>query len=241
MLIVPVLDLQGGVVVHGIAGRRREYRPIESRLTRSTAPLDVARAFRDQFGLHTLYVADLDAIAGQPPARAILDALRGDGFALWVDAGVRDLATVRQLQDMDTVIVGLETLPGPELLDAIAATMDRDRILVSLDMKDGRALTPVETWQRLGIEEIAAAVVARGFRRLLLLDLARVGVAQGTGTETLSETVRAKVGAEVSLCVGGGVRGIDDLVRLKGQGIAAVLVASALHDGKLTRGDLPLP
>jgi phosphoribosylformimino-5-aminoimidazole carboxamide ribotide isomerase len=64
MRVVPVLDLKGGHVVHGVGGRREEYRPVVSRLTDSSAPADVATAFRDRFGLSELYVADLDDIAG---------------------------------------------------------------------------------------------------------------------------------------------------------------------------------
>src|SRR5947209_19648396 len=62
MQIIPVLDLMGGRVVRGVAGRRSEYRALTSALTASSKPLDVARAFRLHFGLATLYVADLDAI-----------------------------------------------------------------------------------------------------------------------------------------------------------------------------------
>ena len=38
------------------------------------------------------------------------------------------------------------------------------------------------------------------------------------------------------MLVGGGVRGVEDLRRLKRSGASAVLVASALHDGRLTPG-----
>ena len=88
MRILPVLDLKGGQVVRGVAGRRKEYRPIVSRIVSSAEPLAVARAFREQFGLRELYVADLDAIAGGPPDQATLVDLLDDGFQLWVDAGV---------------------------------------------------------------------------------------------------------------------------------------------------------
>ena len=64
MDVFAVLDLMQGQVVRGIAGRRREYQPICSRLTPSAAPLDVACGFRDHFGLTNLYLADLDAIGG---------------------------------------------------------------------------------------------------------------------------------------------------------------------------------
>ena len=41
MRILPVLDLKGGQVVRGLAGRRQEYQPIRSRLTPSCQPLAV--------------------------------------------------------------------------------------------------------------------------------------------------------------------------------------------------------
>jgi phosphoribosylformimino-5-aminoimidazole carboxamide ribotide isomerase len=42
----------------------------------------------------------------------------------------------------------------------------------------------------------------------------------------------------VEVCTGGGVRGRADLERLRGCGVRAALVASALHDGALRREDL---
>jgi hypothetical protein len=67
MRIIPVMDLMAGQVVRGIAGRRAEYRPLVSPLCGSSAPLEVARAFRG-LGFSEMYLADLDAIAGATPA-----------------------------------------------------------------------------------------------------------------------------------------------------------------------------
>ena len=51
MLAIPVLDVLNGVIVRGVGGRRNEYRPVESVLTQSARPLDVAQAFRDRLSL----------------------------------------------------------------------------------------------------------------------------------------------------------------------------------------------
>ena len=64
MRIIPVLDLLKGQIVRGIAGQRQEYRPIVSKLSASSNPLDVARAFRDHLNFTLFYLADLDAITG---------------------------------------------------------------------------------------------------------------------------------------------------------------------------------
>ena len=105
MRVLPVLDVQDGLVVRGIAGRRREYRPIVSRLTSSADPVEVAEAFRDHFDLSHLYLADLDAIAGKSPAVALFRDLGERGFHIWVDAGVRDLDRAAQLAE--TGIAGI--------------------------------------------------------------------------------------------------------------------------------------
>ena len=59
--IIPVIDVLGGVVVHAVRGRRKEYQPLKSGLCESTDPVDVAAALK-ALGFSELYVADLDAI-----------------------------------------------------------------------------------------------------------------------------------------------------------------------------------
>lgn len=239
MHILPVLDLLQGVVVRGIAGRRSEYRPIVSRLTASCQPLDVARAFRDNFGLETLYLADLDALGGGPPAWETYRQLIAAGFRLWVDAGVAEPAQAEELAaaGVDTVILGLESLTGPEVLAAVTQCLRPDRLAFSLDLKDGQPLGAPAAWGPADARTIARQVVAAGINRLIVLDLARVGLGAGTGTEALCAQLAADF-ADLAILAGGGVRGLEDLLRLRQLGLAGALVASALHDGRLTRAML---
>lgn len=235
MRVIPVLDIMGGVVVHGIAGRRDQYRPVVSRLTPASSPVDVAEAFRRHFGLAQLYIADLDAIAGQPPAADTYQELRRRSFSLYVDAGIRHAAQATTLADWGVaVVVGLETITGPEDLTKVCANQ---RVIFSLDLKEGRPLTGMERWQQSSPEEIAGEAVAAGAGGLIVLDLARVGVGAGTGTEALCRRLRA-AHPQIELIAGGGVRHRDDLHRLADAGVDAALVASALHDGRLTPDDL---
>src|SRR5262249_24474258 len=117
MQIIPVLDLKAGHVVRARAGRREEYQPIRSRITASSRPLEVAQAIRERLGREEFYVADLDAIAGAPPALTAYAALRALGFRLWVDAGLREVSEVEPLLQahIDQIVVGLETVAGPEV------------------------------------------------------------------------------------------------------------------------------
>jgi phosphoribosylformimino-5-aminoimidazole carboxamide ribotide isomerase len=239
MRILPVLDLQAGRVVCGVGGRRHEYRPVVSRLTASCQPLDVARAFRDHFGLTELYLADLDAIAGAAPALAVYAALRSDGFRLWVDAGIRAGAGGRPLAEtgVEGIVAGLETIAGPDVLCRLVEEFGAGRVVFSLDLKEGRPLGDRTAWDGADAWQVAGRAVGCGVRTVIVLDLARVGGQAGPGTDGLCARLAAAF-PEVDVVAGGGVRDAADLERLRRGGVRAVLVASALHDGRLRREHL---
>src|SRR5438552_18779112 len=134
MFLLPVIDLKDGVVVRGVGGRRSEYRPVVSRLTRSTGPFDVAAAFRDHFGLSELYLADLDAIAGREPAFATFAELRVRGHRCWVDAGMCGEEDARRLgaSGVAAVVAGLETVGAPQAVERIVSALGRANIVFSV-------------------------------------------------------------------------------------------------------------
>lgn len=227
-----------GQVVRGVGGRRSEYRPIVSRLTESSDPLEVADAIRSHFGLVEVYLADLDAIAGAEPAWPIFAGLRDAGFGLWVDAGIRQRTQACQIADagIESIVVGLETVEGPAELSAIAQALG-ERMVFSLDLRRGQPIRPCEQWQASDAWTIAGQAVRLGVRRLLVLDLARVGLGEGTGTRELCARLCAEY-PDVEISAGGGVRHRGDLVELRDCGVRAALVASALHDGRLAPVDV---
>lgn len=238
MEVLPVLDLLNGVVVRGVAGRRSEYRPLQTRLTTSCQPRDVARAIRSEFGLTRLYVADLDAIMHRCPNWDVYRQLLDDGFHLLVDAGIRTVEESLTIQAIGAEpIVGLESCPSPQVLADIVSADPRG-ITFSLDLKDGHPLLAVDTtgWSPPPLE-IARQAVACGVTRMIVLDLADVGTSTGGQSEILCRSILTAF-PELTLTCGGGVRGIDDLRRLRLAGVGRVLVASALHDGRLSSDDV---
>src|SRR5262245_60888343 len=107
----------GGEVVRGVAGRRSEYRPIESRIAASSKPTAIAHAFVERFGFKTVYVADLDAILGGMVDAPSLAAISEAGLHVWLDAGVASRKSAKaltvRLSDCGikpTTIGGLESL-----------------------------------------------------------------------------------------------------------------------------------
>jgi phosphoribosylformimino-5-aminoimidazole carboxamide ribotide isomerase len=198
----------------------------------------VARALVDTFSFVEAYVADLDAIAGRDPDWNSYQAIADCGLRLWIDAGLSSAESAQPFADPQTkhfvarVVLGLESLRSCEALAEILAMVGQDRLVFSLDLKHGRPLTQIPQWQDMEPAQIAHEVFQLGIRSMIVLDLARVGVNEGTGTETLARRVRALQPA-AELIGGGGVRGGEDLRALAAAGYEWALVASALHDGRI--------
>jgi phosphoribosylformimino-5-aminoimidazole carboxamide ribotide isomerase len=128
----------------------------------------------------------------------------------------------------------LETVQGPDVLEAACSHLGPDRVVFSLDLKNGLPWGDTTSWGVSDPWSVASQAIRLGVRRLLILDLVRVGVGGGLGTEELCARLAAAY-PQVHLAAGGGVRDSADLDRLRESGVGAVLVASALHDSRLPR------
>jgi phosphoribosylformimino-5-aminoimidazole carboxamide ribotide isomerase len=239
MRIVPVLDVMGGRAVHAVRGQREAYAPVRSVLADTADPVALARAFRERLGCDACYVADLDAIAGRGDHGSTIGAIAAHGVAVWLDAGVATAADATRVvgHGAARVVVGTETLRDPRDLPAIAAASPAT--ILSLDLRQGRLLggaPAVEECEPIGL---ATSAWEAGIRAFIVLDLARVGTGGGVSTETARRLREALPGAEI--IVGGGVRDARDLQRLATEGFDAVLVATALHTGAITRATLDAP
>jgi phosphoribosylformimino-5-aminoimidazole carboxamide ribotide isomerase len=241
MQVLPVLDLLHGIVVRGVGGRRDEYRPVESRLVAGADALSVARAFRDQLGLNRLYVADLDAILHQQPNLELYRSLSQEGFELLIDAGLRNVESAEPIlsRGATQLVAGLETWPGPDELNGLCHAVGSERVIFSLDLKNGQALGNGRYWRTTDPCEIGCLAAQAGITEMIVLDLAQVGAGSGITTVDLCRQLKARFGG-LRLITGGGVRDSSDLIRLHQAGIDAVLVASSLHDGHIGRADLEL-
>ena len=233
--ILPVLDLKGGVVVHGIAGQRESYQAITSDLTRSTHPCEVARVLTRSLGTDEVYVADLDALSGQEPDWNTLDEL-SNNHRIWLDAGVSDLESIRKLRkncpNVARIIIALESLTTFADMAALVSEVGPENTVFSLDLFDGIPVISDAAVRGFETMEFVDAAVAQGIRSLIVLDVATVGRKQGPVSSTLCRNVRTRF-PTLELVSGGGIRHLNDVEQLVHAGCDRVLVATALHTGQI--------
>jgi len=228
--IVPVIDIKGGIVVHARRGQRNRYAPLRSPLVDGCEPVAVARALCDVCRTSTLYVADLDALAGEPVNEVALAALASVAEP-WVDAGATtpEAAAALHRAGVARNVVGTESLgAGAEI------TLP---VVLSVDLREGRLIS--RDPELAGREPAAAVPLARalGAAELLVIDLARVGSGSGPPLDAVAELAAAL--PATAIFAGGGVRDDSDLRALEAAGAAGALVATALHEGRITPSEAP--
>ena len=232
MRVVGVIDLKAGTAVNAVRGERERYRPVSSVIGGGDDgdALALARGFRDELGLDELYVADLDAIVGDGENSPSIGALAREA-RLMVDAGVTEPARAQALLNLGAhrVIVGTETLTGPDALERLLAALPDGALVLSIDLRDGRVLSPDAQLAGLPALEALARLHRPGLREAIVLDLARVGSGAGPDVALIAE-IHGAFG-DLELLAGGGVRSVDDLRALDAAGAAGALVATALHRG----------
>jgi phosphoribosylformimino-5-aminoimidazole carboxamide ribotide isomerase len=237
MKIIPVIDVLNGVAVHGVRGERERYQPLKSVLCDSADPLEIASAFRS-LEFTSLYLADLDAILGKSANFNIYKQIvTQTNLDLMVDAGIADITKAREVlaAEASKIVVGSETLGTLDFLGQAVKAFDEEKVVVSIDLKEGKVLSASEAVASMDAVSFAQKLGKIGVNQIILLDLDRVGTEHGINWALL-RNVLEKTGVEV--LVGGGIRNLKELEELRKLGVSGALVATILHNGKVEVNEL---
>ena len=224
MEIIPVIDVMGGKVVHARAGIRAQYQPLQSVLTNSCEPLQVIADILAWHPFSTIYIADLDAILDQKINTMLYQKLEQQFPAIqfWLDAGVRSKASWNDLSDYKNItpVIGSETVV--DIFWLTDQEVQQNSIL-SFDFQQDKFLGQQQLFNQ--VELWTDNVIA--------MNLDRVGVQSGPDFELL--TAISSKSKQCQIIAAGGIRHQQDLIALQQRGIKQVLVASALHNGRIDK------
>lgn len=217
MQIIPVIDLKDGQAVHAKPGKRDAYQPVLSKLCQSAEPHLVLAGFLALHNFTTAYLADLNAIAGNGNNQALIDDLIATHpqITFWLDNGTK----IQHLKTQNYLpVIGSESQDTGEVP---AGT----QMVLSLDFAPDYIGPP--------------ALLENSFRwgqDIIVMSLDLVGKNAGVDTIRLADFCHKY--PTKNFIAGGGVRHPADLLHLQQIGVAAALVASALHNGSITSADI---
>lgn len=228
--VIPAVDVKDGEVVQLVGGKRDTGK-------RYGDPVEAAGRWIEA-GAETLHLIDLDgAFEGERQnAEAIAAIIEAADVDIQLGGGIRTRADARSLleQGVDRVIMGTAAVEDPSIVEDLALDYP-DGVMVSLDASEGSVV--VSGWTEgtdLDPAEAAARFEALGAAAILFTNVDVEGQLEGIQREPI-ERITAAV--EIPVVASGGVATIEDIVEIREAGAAAVVVGTALYEGRFTLGE----
>jgi phosphoribosylformimino-5-aminoimidazole carboxamide ribotide isomerase len=221
MQIIPVIDLNNGIVVHAKQGNRDHYAPLKSEICKSSAIFDVIDRFWTLYGFTTIYIADLNAITHQSNNSALLgDVLTSfPHITFWIDGGYPLSDDGFQQLENYCPVLGSESFQDKNISEL--KKFEKNFILsldyaVTGEMGAKTLFSSQDLWPE----------------NIIIMSLSRVGSNQGPDLDRL--LAYRKQYPQQKIIAAGGIRDNEDLKKLEQIEIYQALVATALHNGRIS-------
>lgn len=208
--------------MQAIQGDRDHYQPLNTRLCSAGDPYALTSALLALYPFSTIYIADLDALMGRASNWNLIQNLAAQfsNTTFWVDQGL-SLPTKANGSDFDwTPVLGSESIDQAAL--ETWHSLGAEPMILSLDFSFSGFLGP------------KALLESNEFwpERVIIMSLPSVGAKQGPDWERLTH-LKQKWPRQ-NFIAAGGVRHEQDLQQLRGLGFRGVLVATALHQERIS-------
>ncbi|HEY4189738.1 MAG TPA: 1-(5-phosphoribosyl)-5-[(5-phosphoribosylamino)methylideneamino] imidazole-4-carboxamide isomerase [Candidatus Limnocylindrales bacterium] len=229
--LLPAIDIRAGRVVRLAQG------DFERETTYETDPVAVAARFV-ALGATWLHVVDLDgAIEGEPLQLATAAEIVAETYGrarVELGGGLRTAVAVAGAIGTGAarVTVGTAALHDPAFVRSIVGRHGPERIVASIDIRDGVALG--EGWRQgaPGIPAVEAIdmLAAAGVVTFEVTSIERDGLLEGPDLELLRGLVERQRGRIIA---SGGVASIEDVLAVQAIGCGGVIVGRALYEGRI--------
>lgn len=150
-----------------------------------------------------------------------------------VGGGIRDEKRVKELLDLgiNRVIVGTMAIENKELLKELIEKYKADKIVVSIDAKNGKVAT--HGWEK--VSDIDSVHLCKeleqiGVKTIVYTDISKDGMLEGPNFDIYKELSQK---TSLDIIASGGVTSIDDVKRLLDMNMYGAIIGKALYDNRI--------
>ena len=227
MFVMPAIDIIGGKCVRLRQGK------FDAVTEYSDDPLAVAKQFQAQ-GAQMLHIIDLEgAKAGRPLNRElILTLARTLTIPVEAGGGIRSYDTARDyLQNgVQRVLLSTAVITEPQLVKRLIKEFGADRIVVAVDIKQGRFA--IEGWTKSGGKSVAQMITLLrrlGVTDVLVTDVSKDGLLGGPNFGLVRQFIEAGFRAVAA----GGISTLADIEEFTKLGAFGAVAGKAVYEGTL--------
>lgn len=150
-----------------------------------------------------------------------------------VGGGIRDEKRVKELLDLgiNRVIVGTMAIENKELLKELIEKYKADKIVVSIDAKNGKVAT--HGWEKVSdidSVDLCKELEQIGVKTIVYTDISKDGMLEGPNFDIYKELSQK---TSLDIIASGGVTSIDDVKRLLDMNMYGAIIGKALYDNRI--------
>lgn len=227
MRVISAVDIMGGQVVRLVKG------DAENKIVYGDDPSEMAKKW-EAAGADIIHVVDLDAAFGSGNnEKAIAKLMSSVKVPVQVAGGIRTADSAKDaLEQASRVVIGTMAYSNPDAIKKLVKKYP-GRIVISIDQADGKVM--VKGWKEstgVSVRDAIVQFLGIGVEDFLLTSIDRDGTLGGPDVETLAQA--AAIDTRARIIASGGISSIDDVIRVKTAGCAAVILGKAMYDGKVS-------
>ena len=221
---IPVIDLKQHLAVSGKSGMRDTYQPLRTVFATSSNPVEIAQGLKLN-GADEMYIADLDLIESSGHNISEIKMVNTI-LPVMFDGGVKNCESFDFFLDYAyKIIVPTETIESIEEMEKIFEKYPKERIVVSIDVKNDELYSKNLD---LTLSEFKEILKKLDPNEIILLDITGVGTEKGYNQKLLDEFEDMKD----KLIIAGGLNK-ESIGELDSQGIKKILIGTSLHSGEV--------
>lgn len=231
MIIFPAVDLRDGKCVRLYQGDFASTEVV------AEDPVDTALNFKNE-GAEYLHMVDLDgALNGEIKNLSVIsNVINETNMPIQLGGGIRDLETIDKLveEGISRAIIGTSALKNPKVVKE-AVKKYGDKIAVGIDAKDG--LVATEGWinvSKVNYIDFAKKMEDIGVSTIIFTDVSRDGTLTGPNIE---KTLKLKDSVSCNIIASGGIKSMDDIIKLKSNGVYGAIIGKAIYNGNISLKD----
>ena len=228
MIILPAIDIRGGKAVRLYQGDYSKEEVVAKDI------YEQAKEFQ-KLGAAHLHLVDLDGAkhGAGVNEEIILKLAKTVDMSIEVGGGIRTLKRIDKLlsNGIDKVILGTAAMEQEEL---VKSALDKyaHRIIVGVDVRNGKVCG--NGWlseSDLDYIDFTKKMADLGVDNVIVTDISRDGTLQGANVDMLKD-LKEKV--NIKITASGGIKNIEDIVKLKELGIYGAITGKAIYSGELS-------
>ncbi|NMB27883.1 MAG: 1-(5-phosphoribosyl)-5-[(5-phosphoribosylamino)methylideneamino]imidazole-4-carboxamide isomerase [Tissierellia bacterium] len=229
MIILPAIDIKDNKCVRLSQGDFNKMKIY------SLDPLEMALKWQNE-GATYLHLVDLDGSKDENLVnqKSIEDIIKGVNIPVQIGGGIRSERKVKRLLELGAsrVILGTIAVENIELLDRLISIYGNDKIVVSIDAKNGKVAT--RGWRV--ISEIDSLVLCKrleeiGVKTIVYTDISKDGMLEGPN---FSIYKKLKKKTNLNIIASGGISFMEDIRILKEMDLYGAIIGKAFYDNLLT-------